>query len=285
LRKDILLYFGIKKESSQDIIVHETHVNSILIRSKIYGVDYAVNPYIGCAHGCVYCYARYIFERRGIEPSLWGKVVFVKRNAPIVLSREVRASKKGLTLLSSVTDSYQFIEKEYKITRKLIEVLAKYKYPIVILTKSDLVLRDIDLIKRTEAEIGFTIVTIDDKVREVFEPRAAPIEKRLLALKKITSMGFPTYVFIGPILPIFTEKDLPLIFEEISEYGVQRVLVDKLNFKAKNWTFIDKALNAFSPKIKHEFWKKAKNRSFYELIRKQVIQLGRKYKISIDFCY
>ncbi len=283
--KDILSYFGIKEGSSRDIIIHETCVNSILVKSKIYGVDYAVNPYVGCAHGCVYCYARYIFERKGINPSLWGKVVFVKRNAPSVLLREIRVAKKGLTLLSSVTDAYQFIEKEYMITRKLLDILTKHQYPITILTKSDLVLRDLDLIKRTEAEIGFTIVTIDDKVREIFEPKATPIEKRLLALKKITNMGFHTYVFIGPILPIFTEKDLTLIFEEVNEYGVQRVLVDKLNLKAKNWIFINEALNNFSSKIKYEFWKKAKSKEFYELLRKRIIQLGKKYNIRIDFCY
>ena len=115
---------------------------TILSPSRIGGVDYAVNPYIGCEHGCVYCYARFM-SRLGHRGEEWGSFVDVKVNAPQVLRAEAVRRKPGRVLLSSVTDPYQPVERRFKLTRSILRILLDYGYPIVVQTKSTLVLRDI----------------------------------------------------------------------------------------------------------------------------------------------
>jgi len=125
------------------MIVKEILCKSVLSKSGISSVDYAVNPYVGCQHGCVYCYARFMkrFTGHGEE---WGEFVDVRVNAPQVLTRELSRTAKGVVLLSSVTDPYQPLEKKYELTRKCLQKLLMYQFPITILTKSTLVLRDLD---------------------------------------------------------------------------------------------------------------------------------------------
>ena len=121
---------------------------SVLTRSRLPEVDYCINPYVGCLHGCIYCYARFMKRFTG-HTEKWGKFIDVKINAPEVLEKELsRSPEKGTVLLGSVTDAYQPIERKYKITRAILEILLKHHFPISILTKSDLVVRDIDLLKK-----------------------------------------------------------------------------------------------------------------------------------------
>ncbi|MEX0567719.1 MAG: radical SAM protein, partial [Candidatus Njordarchaeota archaeon] len=121
-----------------NIVVREIKAKTILSKSRIYGVQYSINPYIGCTHGCVYCYARFTFIARNIRSDLWGKIIFPKINAPKLLLEEIKHRRKGTVLLSSVTDAYNNLEKKYNLTKRIIEILKKRHWPIVILTKSDL---------------------------------------------------------------------------------------------------------------------------------------------------
>lgn len=258
---------------------------TILSRSRIYGVDYAVNPYLGCAHGCLYCYARFMLKH--LPPGLeWGEFVYVKINAPLVLTREARKAKKGLVLISSVTDPYQPVERHYELTRKLLEILARKDFPLTILTKSDLVIRDLDILRRfSDVEVGLTVVTSDESVRRVFEPGAPPIKKRLEALSEVKQAGLKTYAFLGPLLPFFSEKILEDLFEKFKEVKVDRVIVDKLNIKAGNWRYIKKGLEKNHPNLLKEFGERVFDEKYYLMLKSKIARLAKSYSIPVDFCF
>jgi len=155
--------------------------------------------------------------------------VDVKINAPEVLQRQMKNAALGNVMSSSVTDPYQQIENQFKITRQCLEVLLASQFPVSILTKSSLVLRDLDLIKKfKEIEVGITITTEDDKIREIFEPNAPPIGTRIHALKELSDNEVKTYAFIGPLLPLNPET----LAEKIAPYA-QSILIDKMNYASK----------------------------------------------------
>ncbi|MCX6649766.1 MAG: radical SAM protein, partial [Candidatus Bathyarchaeota archaeon] len=169
--------------------IGEIRCKSILGRSGIGGMDYAVNPYLGCGHACAYCYARFM-RRMGHPGEAWGSFVDVKVNAVERLREEAAKKPRGRVLLSSVTDAYQPIEAKYRLTRGCLEVLLEHGYRVDVLTKNDLVLRDLDLLRRfDEVEVGFTITALDDAVRMAFEPGASSIQARLDALKRFSDEG------------------------------------------------------------------------------------------------
>lgn len=206
--------------------IQEKSAKTILVKTKIGGLTYCINPYTGCQHGCKYCYANFMKRFTGHrEP--WGKFVDIKINAPQVLESEIRRAKRGTVCLSSVTDPYQPLEKKYRLTRACLEILLKYQFPIDILTKSPLIIRDIDLLKRFEdLEVGFTITTDDENIRKIFEPKSPSIASRIQALKEIHRNGIKTYGFIAPMLPLSPEKILNMLAG-----GVDRIMVDKMNYR------------------------------------------------------
>ncbi len=163
--------------------------------------DYTVNAYVGCSHACLYCYAKFMKRFTGHrEP--WGAFVDVKVNAPELLAREVRKKKKGDVWVSGVCDAYQPLEEQYRLTRRCVEILVDNGWPVTIQTKSPLVLRDRDLLKRSaEAQVGFTITTGDDAVRKIFEPGAPPVADRIEALAVLHGERIRTFVMVAPLLP------------------------------------------------------------------------------------
>jgi len=181
------------------MLVEEIEAKSILSKSQIQ--DYALNAYVGCEHDCAYCYARFMRRFTGHrEP--WGAFVDVKVNAAELLNREVLKKKKGRVWISGVCDAYQPLEKKYTLTRQCLEILVEHGWPITVQTKSPLVLRDIDILKRSkECEVGFTITTADEKIRKIFEPAAPPIKERIEALGALHAAGISTFVMVAPLLP------------------------------------------------------------------------------------
>lgn len=213
------------------LIAKERTARSILTKSRIPGADYCVNPYVGCEHACVYCYADFMARYTGHEEP-WGTFVDAKANAPEVLARELAKSrKKGRAMLSSVTDPYQPVERQWGLTRRCIELLIAHGFGVDVLTKSALVLRDIDLFLKAPdlVEVGLTITTDDDNIRRHFEPRASSIQSRVDALHKLHSAGIRTYVFVGPILPQNPEALAGMI-----ACGADSVLIDRMNYPAKS---------------------------------------------------
>jgi DNA repair photolyase len=159
----------------------------------------------------------------------WGSFVDVKMNGPEVLHRQMRKAKKGNVMISSVTDPYQPIEEKYKLTRQCLEILLPYQFPVDILTKSPLVLRDVDLIKEfKEITVGVTITTDDNAIKRIFEPHAPPVDARVHALKTLYENGIKTYAFIGPLLPMNPEA----LSDKINPY-VHAVLIDRMNYVSK----------------------------------------------------
>jgi DNA repair photolyase len=217
-----------KDRKNMDVVIKEKEARSILSKSGISGTDYCINPYTGCSHGCKYCYATFMKRFTG-HGETWGSFVDVKINAPAILQRQMKKAPRGNIMISSVTDPYQPVENRYKLTRQCLEVILAYQFPVSILTKSSLVLRDLDLIKRfKEMEVGITITTDDDKIREIFEPNAPSIETRIHALKELSENGVETYAFIGPLLPLNPEA----LAEKIGPY-IQSVLIDRMNYASK----------------------------------------------------
>ena len=206
----------------------EITARSILTKTGIPGVDYCLNPYVGCGHGCVYCYATFMKKYSGhTEP--WGEFVDAKINAPELLKRELRRPREGEVIVSSVTDCYQPVEARFRLTRACLEILAMTDLSVSILTKSGLVTRDIDIFGKMRAvDVGLTITTDREAIREIFEPHASSIESRLAALKALKEQGIPTHVFVGPILPM----DAETLARAIAPYA-GRVLIDRMNYPWK----------------------------------------------------
>lgn len=205
--------------------LQEKLAKSVLVKTRIGGLTYCINPYTGCEHGCRYCYANFMRRFTG-HTERWGEFVDVKINAPEILESELRRAKRGTVCLSSVTDPYQPLEEEYGLTRACLEILLRHQFPTDILTKSPLVMRDIDLLKRFEdIEVGFSITTDDENIRRVFEPKSPRISSRIEALKEIHRNGVKTYGFIAPMLPLSSEKILNMLTG-----AVDKIMVDKMNY-------------------------------------------------------
>ena len=263
----------------------EIRCKGILGKSGIGGMDYAVNPYLGCSHSCAYCYARFM-RRMGHPGEEWGSFVDAKVNAIEKIRKEAAKNPRGRVLLSSVTDAYQPLERKYRLTRGCLEVLLEYGYRIDILTKNILVLRDLDIIKRfDEVEVGFTITSLDDGVRRAFEPNASSIQSRLEALQKLSDEGVPTYVFLGPMLPYLSEEYLEELLNLLTD-RVNRLLVDRLNIKCGNMPDIRRVLATYYPELQQMFEVAlTPGSNYYSDLKKRVINLCRDRAIPVDVVY
>ncbi len=205
-------------------IVKEAEVKSVLTKSNLPVADYSVNPYVGCAHACKYCYASFM-KRFTNHPEPWGGFVDVKRWPNIKNPR--RYAGKEL-FIGSVTDPYQPLEETYGRTRALLEQMQGSGCTVSIATKSDLVLRDLDLIKTfPNARVSWSINTLDEPFREEMD-EAVSIERRLAAMKAFHDAGVRTTCFISPIFPGIT--DLPSIIRRAKEQ-CNLVWLENLNLR------------------------------------------------------
>ena len=211
---------------------------SILTPSKLPDADYVINPYTGCRFGCTYCYASFMGRYVGKEIGDWGEYVYIKKDAAELLKKDLSTLKdKGKDksiFLSSVTDPYQGLEAKHKLTRACLQVLLDFGFAglLSILTKSDLVLRDIDLLKKFKyVEVGLTVTSTDDEISKYFEKYAPAASKRLKALKDLNEVGVNTYAFVGPLLPHFVSKpkSLDKIFKAIADTGTKEIYVEHIN--------------------------------------------------------
>jgi DNA repair photolyase len=208
------------------MIVREIFAKSILSKSQIQ--DYAINPYVGCSHSCRYCYAAFMRRFTGHKEK-WGEFVDIKVNAPDLLAREIKKKGMGRVWVSGVCDPYQAAEKSYRLTARCLEILLQHQWPVTIQTKSSLVLRDIEILEKfKDIEVGFSITTADEIIREIFEPGASPIKERIRALDVLHSRGIQTFAMIAPILP-----GAEGLLEELPG-KVGHILVDRLNYSYAN---------------------------------------------------
>lgn len=226
----------------------------------------------------------------GHQGEEWGSFVDIKINAPRVLQQQLRRRKKTTkdpVLFSSVTDAYQPLERRYGITRSCIELLLRKEFPISILTKSDLVLRDADLLGMSpQNEVGMTIITLDSKVRRVFESGAASSRRRLKALQELTAQGIRTYGFVGPIIPELSTPYLEELIRNLADCGVAYTLFDRLNVKYGNRPVIEHALHThFRKEAKTILNALRPGSQYYEKVRTQIIEYSLQYGLEVDIIF
>ncbi|MEL7004829.1 MAG: PA0069 family radical SAM protein [Bacteroidota bacterium] len=190
------------------------------------GMDYSLNAYQGCEHGCVYCYARTTHEYWGFSAGLdFETKIVVKKNAPELLERHLL--QKGWLakpiVLSGNTDCYQPLEQKLKITRRLLEVFAKYRHPVGIITKNATVTRDIDILKDLAKDqlvkVILSITTLDDKLRARMEPRTSSVNKKLEAIEKLSQAGIPVGIMNAPLVPGLNHHEIPEVIKAAAECG------------------------------------------------------------------
>jgi len=233
--------------------IAEKLCRSALSKTKVSAYDYTVNPYTGCLHACVYCYANFMRRFSGHLQDPWGSFVDVKTNLLDVLARELPRRSGGRVWFSSVCDPYQQVEARYRLTRGAIELLLAYeKFSISILTKNALVLRDLDLLSQMKdrVDVGFTITTFSREAQPFFEPNSSSIKDRINALRKLNEVGVGTWVFIAPMLPYVTELELKEGLRQLAEAGVKKLMTDRYNARGM---IINQTLKAY------ESWKPAAN--------------------------
>jgi DNA repair photolyase len=192
------------------------------------GFAASINPYRGCEHGCIYCYARPFHEYLGFSAGLdFETKIMVKTDAPELLREELNAAKwKPQTIaISGVTDPYQPIERKLEITRRCLEVLADFRNPVGIVTKNQLVTRDIDhlgeLAKYDAAAVYVSITTLDPALANIMEPRASTPELRLAAIEALSRAGIRTGVMVAPVVPAITDHEMPKILEAARKAGAK----------------------------------------------------------------
>ncbi len=177
----------------------EVRCRRALSRSGLPDLDYALNPYLGCEHGCIYCYAR-LYTPPQIARE-WGEIVAIRRNIVEVLRREVRFLKRGTVGVGTISDGYQPIEEREELTRRCIEVLLGAGFRVSVQTKSSLVERDADLLKNPLADVGLTITFVDDAKARAYEPRASPPSERIETARSLRKRGVEVWIFYGPVIP------------------------------------------------------------------------------------
>ncbi len=190
------------------------------------GFDASINPYRGCEHGCIYCYARPTHEYLGLSAGLdFESKIFIKENGPKILEKELSRPKWKPQVLgiSGVTDPYQPIERHFKLTRRCLEVLAKFKNPVVIITKNHMVTRDLDLLRELSsinaALVMVSITTQNRGLTQIMEPRTSIPSRRFEAIEKLTAAGIKTGILAAPIIPGLTDHEIPSIVKMAADAG------------------------------------------------------------------
>lgn len=244
------------------IKIEETKIKRSLQKSKI--SDYCINPYLGCLNGCLYCYASFIMQKWHHKGESWGNFVDVRINVADNLKREIKNKDNLEVYISSMTDPYQSVEEKYKLTREILKIflneessLFNKKIKIVVQTKRDLVLRDLDIIKKLKnVTIGFTITILDEKYRKIFERGASETYKRLNALEVLNKNNIKTYAFVGPILPKISDsyENIYKIVKFIYDTGTKEIFFDKLSYFKfmRKMKYVSDSLGLYNDFLKSE---------------------------------
>ncbi|MEO1487377.1 MAG: PA0069 family radical SAM protein [Bacteroidota bacterium] len=226
------------------------------------GMDYSMNPYQGCEHGCIYCYARNSHEFWGYSAGLdFERKILVKKNAPELLEKLLKKKtwQAATIVLSGNTDCYQPAEQKFEITRKCLEIFLKYRHPVGIITKNATILRDLDILKELQANnlvgVNVSVTSLSEKTRRILEPRTASISKRLKTIETLSKHQIPVNAMLAPMIPGINSHELLNLAKATSAHGAVSFgfTVVRLNGAIgqifKDW--IEKALPSKAEKVLH----------------------------------
>lgn len=258
--------------------IQEINAKSLITKSGLPGSDFVINPYVGCTHGCIYCYARFM-KKFTNHPEPWGEFLDVKINAADLIPRQTNKYRGKSITISSVTDPYQPLEKKYKLMREIFKNLIPLQPNLCILTKSDLVTRDIDLIKQFKnIEVGVSLSLLDDKIRKEIEPLASSVEQRINAVKELKKVGLNTFVFISPMFPVLS--DWQKIIKKAQSF-TDEFWFENLNIRATNWPYVKKWLKVKHPNLIKKFEDiYFKGDKYWDNLKKEIRMFCQENKIS-----
>jgi DNA repair photolyase len=240
------------KTAAGGAVVREVRCKSLLNRSGI--DDYSFNCYTGCTHGCVYCYARFM-QRFHPHDEAWGQFVDVKVNAPEVLAGQLRRLPPGSVFTCSACDGWQGVEQTYRLTRQCCRMLLEAGFRLRVLTKSQLVLRDLDIFTGHDVCLGVTITTPQESQARLWEPGASPVSARLRVLREAKAAGLTTSVMLGPLLPAVsdTPEALRKLLALVRETNVDRIWMDAINPRPRVWPSVQQFLRRNRPDLIEEY--------------------------------
>ncbi|HLV01453.1 MAG TPA: PA0069 family radical SAM protein [Acidobacteriota bacterium] len=219
----------LEPESSRTLYLRDASKSAISRNdSPDVGFDFSINPYRGCEHGCIYCYARPTHEYLGFSAGLdFETRILVKEELPELLRKELSSKKwsPSPVALSGVTDPYQPVEQRLEITRRCLEVLLEFRNPVVIVTKSHRITRDIDILRELAAFqavlVNISVTSLRNEIQSAMEPRTSTPQRRLEAIQELAAAGIPVRVLIGPVIPGLTEHEIPAILEAAASAGAR----------------------------------------------------------------
>lgn len=234
VRDDFLNYCAVEQENADNNKTSYLEIFPKTILNKVsspdIGFEYSMNPYQGCEHGCIYCYARNTHEYWGYSAGLdFERKILYKANAAELLEKKLKSKnwKAQNIMFSGNTDCYQPIEKKLKITRKMLQVLLKLKHPANMITKNALILRDVDILKKMAklqlVNVSISITSLSEETRRILEPRTTTIKKRLETVKLLSENGIPVNVMMAPIIPAINNHEIIHLVKKVSELGAQSV--------------------------------------------------------------
>jgi DNA repair photolyase len=263
------------------------------IKSDYLPYKWDLNVYRGCSHHCQYCYA--LYSHKYLEDKNFYNNIYVKANIAEALEKQLASKrwKHEVVNLGGVTDNYQPIESEYKLMPQVLKLMIKYKTPITISTKSDLILRDMDLLcqlaKVTSVNVAVTVTTLDENIRQKIEPGAVPSIRRLNALKQLSNKNIGLGLHLMPILPKITDsyENIESIFSEVSKIPVDYAICAFLNLKSetkKNFLeFIKREFPEFYPDYLKMYPGAFLDKNYRQEIYEKLIILKEKYKINNNY--
>lgn len=251
--------------------------------SKWLPYKYDINVYRGCSHRCIYCYARYSHDY--IDGGSFFGDIYAKTNIADVLRRELRAFKPEPVNLGGVCDSYQHAERDYKLMPEVLKLLKKHNVPIVLSTKSTLVLRDIDILKKMDARVAFTVTTMDETIAGLIEPGAPSPKERIDAVRQLNDAGIRTGVHLMPILPYLTseKKSMEAVYRAASDAGAGYVLSGAVNLKGTTRKGFFESIRQSFPyeygKINRLYEDRQEYKHYKDRLRHNIIRLKETYKL------
>lgn len=253
----------------------EYETKTAISKSNLPELDYAVNPYSGCQHRCIYCFA-IDFTRIAEARDNWGEVVYVKRNLIEVLLRQIKGMKRGITGISSITDAYQPAEARYGLTRRAAEILLEHGFRVTVQTKSPLAARDIDIFSRyrNTVDVGVTLTTVDREKALRIETQTPAPESRIRLLHKLHDGGIRTWIFIGPIIRGFNDSrtGLEKIFS-VAEETNSRVIYDFYSQYKNSSAFMKNEFESYTEDPRYHNDRHWRN-SLEDVIRRLADQYG-----------